>query len=407
MAKAPKGAATRLIDLDVREVSVVDRPANKRRFLVIKRDSGLSIFRTEEHMPRSAIPREAAEEFGHIINDVKNLEDKTAAQKSETDVLSDEDFLDFIGVADEEVTDAVDATVPPAEDLITIEKGLANEALKVAKTALQKLTGIINHLKGQKEKADKLPPALANTVKVTSQVLGALAQKLGVKGGGKGGKGCNTDKAVGDVVASLTAAVERLMGVVNSLKEVDQGAETIPGQIVTQIQGVATMLTAVLERYGMPQEEMEEREKMEVTEQEKPVAPAQKTVCKPEVFMKRDGELADPELIFKAGRKMKRTRLSLFKKAVEMLQEILHEIDLETARAEASEQKKSKEEKADDDFQKRMLEKLDAIATDVGKVTKRVDEIESTRPAGHECDPPEQVEKKNRMWASVFTVNSK
>ena len=48
--KTPNAAEAKLTDLDVREVSVVDRPANKRRFLIVKRDEGLAVIRTEETM---------------------------------------------------------------------------------------------------------------------------------------------------------------------------------------------------------------------------------------------------------------------------------------------------------------------------------------------------------------------
>lgn len=395
MAGTPKGAEARLTDLDVREVSVVDRPANKRRFLIVKRDDGnLAVIRMEEPMSRTAIPREAAEEFGHIL--LSDGDDKAT-------ILKDDDIADLVGLGEEDGEEEETEAAADGE-IVEVEKGVKDEAIKIAKAALQRLMSIVNKLKGaSKEKGGKLPAPLSNEVRTLAQALSALAQKLGGKGKGKDTDDA-AEKAVSDAVGGLTAAVEKLMEVVNALKALDQAATEVPGEIVTQIQGVATMLAQVASRFGAGEEAPEEGAADAKKKPEKPEAEQAQKIKRPEVFVKRSDD-GDPEVIIKAGRKMKRTRLSLFKKAVEMLQEILREIDAAAARADAEEpqRRQTKTEADNDSFQAKLLETLTSIKDEVGKVTKRVSDLEGTHPAGSEEDPPEVVEKKRTgIWGSVF-----
>jgi hypothetical protein len=384
----PKDAEARLTDLDVREVSVVDRPANKRRFLIVKRDNGgLAVIRTEEAMPRTAIPRDAAEEFGHILE----------SDDEPVGILKDEDIADLFD-ATGEPDDAEDADAGAEEkpELEAIEKGMAAEAAKIAKAAVQRLMSVANKLKAQKEGSAKLAPPLANDVRTVAKALAALAEKIS----GKGDKGKapaeGTEKAAKDALAVVTAALEKLMSTASKLQALEADAD-VPPAIAGDLRAIATALTALVSA-APAEEEMGggKKGKGKPAPEEEPTA---KSLAKPEVFIaKADSD--DPEIIIKAGRKMKRTRFSLFKKAVEMLQEVLRELE-ETQSAPAG-KKPSKAEKSDEDFQQKMLDKLDGIKEEVGKVNKRVDELETARPTGTDDDPPKPVEKRQSMWGNVL-----
>ena len=81
----------KLEDLEVREVSLVDRPANRRRFLIVKRRSD---------MPRAAIPASEAEAMALRK---QSLEAEPAA-------ADDVSFFDILGIG--EVAAAPDSDAP-------------------------------------------------------------------------------------------------------------------------------------------------------------------------------------------------------------------------------------------------------------------------------------------------------
>lgn len=353
-------------------------------------------------MSRTAIPREAAEEFGHIL-----LTDDDGDQVS---ILKDEDLADLLGAEDGDVPSdedaAMDETDPePEPEPEPIEKGAVGEAIKIAKAAVQRLMSVVNKLKSQKEGSAKLPPPLANDVRTVARALAALAEKLGGKGDKEeGDKDAKTEKAAKDALAGVTAALERLMSVVNRLKALEPDAE-VPKAVVNELRGVATALNSLVSRYGYPEQDRDGKGKGKDKEKDGDGKGKTEKLDRPEVFILKSDD-QDPEMIIKAGRKMKRTRFSLFKKAVEMLTEILKELEDAKAGAAPAPKKPSKAEKADDDFQKQMLEGIAGIKEEVGKVSKRVDELETARPAGADEDPPKPVEKKGKgLWSSVLRLS--
>jgi len=404
--KTPKDAEAKLTDLDVREVSVVDRPANKRRFLIVKRDGGgLAVIRTEEKMSKRAIPRAAAEEFGHILLTDDDQDDRAT-------ILKDEDLADLIGAEEGDGPDEDASDEDEDAEIEPIEKGMVADAIKITKAALSKLMAVVNKLKKGKEAGAKPDPATLSVVRQVAAALTAMVEKLGEAGGkgdkGKGkeqdsdegDKGDKTEKAAKDALTVCTAAVGSLTNAINQLKELEADGD-VPPPVLNALRACATSLAALAGDEGAAgagDEEQGDKGKKgkpfgKPEDEEKGKT---EKAARPEVFLKR-GNDADPEVIIKVGTKMKRTRLSLFKKAVEMLAEILKELS-------PSDQDRAKDSKANQDFQRAMLAKLDGIVGEVKKVSTRVEDLESGgRPAGTDEDPPKPIEKKAKgLWSGLL-----
>jgi len=382
--KTPNAAEAKLTDLDVREVSVVDRPANKRRFLIVKRDEGLAVIRTEETMSRTAIPRAEAEEFGHIL-----LSDDGAVG-----ILKDEDLAELVGADDGDAEAEEDEDVD-AEDEV-IEKGAVSDTVSIAKAALAKLMAVVNKLKKEKEAGGKPDSSVLSVVRQVAAALTALVEKLGDsdgKGKDKDKEEDTTEKAAKDALAVCTAAIGSLTNAINQLKDAEADGD-VPPPVINVLRAVANALSGLAGGDGGNTEE-EDKGKGKGKGKKPPVEETEKQ-SRPEVFMKRGDESADPEVMIKVGTKMKRTRLSLFKKAVEMLADILKELS-------PSDQDRAKGSKANQDFQRAMLEKLDGIGASVGKVVKRVDELEAGgRPLGADDDPKVVEKKQKGFWSGIL-----
>jgi hypothetical protein len=380
--KTPNAAEAKLTDLDVREVSVVDRPANKRRFLIVKRDEGLAVIRTEETMSRTAIPRAEAEEFGHIL-----LSDDGAVG-----ILKDEDLAELVGADDGDAEAEEDEDVD-AEDEV-IEKGAVSDTVSIAKAALAKLMAVVNKLKKEKEAGGKPDSSVLSVVRQVAAALTALVEKLGDsdgKGKDKDKEEDTTEKAAKDALAVCTAAIGSLTNAINQLKDAEADGD-VPPPVINVLRAVANALSGLA---GGDGGNTEEEGKGKGKGKKPPVEETEKQ-SRLEVFMKRGDESADPEVMIKVGTKMKRTRLSLFKKAVEMLADILKELS-------PSDQDRAKGSKANQDFQRAMLEKLDGIGASVGKVVKRVDELEAGgRPAGADDDPKVVEKKQKGLWSGIL-----
>jgi hypothetical protein len=433
----------RLEDLEVREVSLVDLPANKRPFLIIKR---------REDMPRRAIPASEAEPA---------TVEKQTAQPEAQPQGDDVSFFDVIGIGDnpeatatppadptaepsssdppaaaaadeggepagdppagdppadpepssadpaEEPTDPGTAPEadPPAGDppaaeppveaapepTETVQKAAA--ALDQATDLLARLTGAVNVLKGLGDQA------MTDECKAQLEGLaGDLAEMSGAELG-------EIAKATDPALRVATGAMETMISQVAALQKAGDGdvPETVPGELAEVAKAISSLV----------QPEAPEPEAEPVNQAAEPDPDA---LFPFEVFKAADADPndPDPELLIKAGAKMKKARLSQFAKAVEALQSILKELKGEPQAAPAEKVQKG----ADagmlatlttmiDSVKTAVTTRLDSIEKSVGEVGERVDKIENTRPAGNgEGDPPVQPVKKNdddkNFWSGVL-----
>jgi hypothetical protein len=366
----------RLTELDVREVSVVDRPANKRGFLIIKRDDGtLQVERMESTMPRVAIPREDAENFG-VEKDAGNLVDTVVSAAEEEDVDIE---------VEEETTEPV--------AIVKVEK-----VIEVTKNALHKLMRIVLDSKESKFGASDLPKCVCEEIAGISKSLSELFERT------KDSK-TTTVKAISDVADGITAAVASLAEATNELKKLDQASNVIPPQVTTKIQNAVDVLDSVIGQFASDDAESQGTEAS---------AKREDTCADPDVAAKASSVTNGSEALVKVGRKMKVARLSSFKKAVDMLQEILQELGMKNI--EDKEQNVEKQCNADlplvpqeqvtkvdeGDTQKELAMALAELAETIANVNKRLDSLEGTRPAGADADQPALVEKQVSMWANIF-----
>jgi len=369
----PDTAVARLIDLDVREVSVVDRPANKRGFLIIKRDDGtLQVERMENTMPRVAIPREDATSFG-IEKDVGNLADTAVSVMEEEDV-------------------DIEVEEEPAE-LVAIVK--VEKVIEVTKNALYKLMRVVLDSKESKFGAGNLPKSVCEEINGISKSLSVLFER------GKDSKDTIV-KVVSDIVGGITEVIALLAESTNELKKLDQSSSAIPSQITMKIQSGIDVLDSILDQFSGADEVNQGVEESFKREDK----------CDASQISVKDG--GTTEVLAKVGRKMKVARLSSFKKAVDMLQEILQELGMKNT--EGNEQNVEKKCNVDlplesqeqtvvadvVDPQKEMATALVALAETIAKVNKRLDDLEGTRPAGADADQAAPVEKRISMWANIF-----
>jgi hypothetical protein len=395
MSGTTEKAKTRLEELEVEEVSIVDRPANRVRFLIVKRQ--------EDEMPRSAMPADDR-------SDVRNDDPTVTIEEPEQD--DDEALallleLNELEVDDDpEIDDDPKPPTPPIEDSTDessfsqiFKAGNAGGALKVAQAGLQKLMGAVNAMKRLGDK-----PLTPPVIGVLRGVAGALNLMAGA---GKSKDKDKTEKVQEGTLKQATAAMERLMSLVNRLKEMDASAD-VPGEVYTEAKAIAGLIQGLLQKYPSPTAGGDKGEKGD-----------SKTEKRFEVFVPRDAKAddADPEIIVKAGAKMKRTRLSKLKQAVKLLTEVLGEIDPEDIDRG---KKKGKVTKGDDDNPsaleaaiitvaetvKSLGERMDKLVEDltskIGEVTKRVETIEGEAPAGTDTDDDSATTMKKGAGQSLF-----
>lgn len=457
MANKKQEAEATLEDLDVREVSVVDRPANRRRFLIVKRDDGSTDIVEENEMSRRAIPPHQREQHGlrRIEKPTVAVEKDeelaaTADDDAEINVVEDLSAADLFELFPAEEVDAIsqdeDETEPPVEEeleseIIAITKqSKAGEVLRAVNTWVGQLTSVVNQIRREegapaqasdeekkkaaseddgdkkkeeeeakdkdkkKEKAATISAATAGKVSAISTAIKQWLSRVSGSDEGKTKDG-KTQKAA---AATATAALQRLMAASNTLKGMDAGAE-VPAAIMSSLALVARTLDSVVSTHG-PQQQNEDKKKTTKSERLK-------------IFVEKS-DTDDPELVLvgKAGAKMKRTRLSKLRQVMQILSSLLKEVDPESLKDEDKSKGKKKTTKVDDSDNRGtldlsglegLIEKV--VSASVDKLTDRFDSIEKriddidTAPAGRSAeDPPdteeaEMIEKKeNQKPKSVF-----
>jgi hypothetical protein len=388
-----------LEDLDVREVSVVDRPAIQRRFLIVKSDNP-----TEETMgtTRKALPAEEARE----------LQRKQEAAAGQPPTESD-DFLDLLGIAE---VPAPDQDKPAEQE--EIQKMQSGEALRMATAALQSIMSVVETAKkaGDKPLDEKQAAAIKQAVGqidvLASKIAGGTKQEgeeedeKDEEGKAKQeGKGEDEDKeeAEKSALAKLTTGLERMMAMVSRLKEM-QADEDVPEKEGKELKAISGMLGSLLAKKEEPEKEDDPEDKKEPEDKKKAADPAA-PLFDWQVFKTAGEDTADPEIVIvdKAGAKMKRTRLSEFKKAVNTLSSILKELEGSVEKNDTRGHDPQlieaigKLQIGFDQFKKDMQGSVD----DLGK---RVQKMETVRPTGNDGDPPKPVEKgdDDKFWAGIL-----
>lgn len=414
-SKKPQADAE-LEELDVREVSIVDRPANKRKFLIVKRDAA-GLDTSEEAMP------------------------------NRVEVIKDEDsLLDLLGLGLDDADDSETEVVLDEEiDIEAITKAAVEATTKVVAAMVGRLSRVVSSLKsggdaggddkggddaGDKEaKKAEVPAKTLTEIKGIAKTLGALADKLGGQTGGGDGKGGEAEadgekeaakKAdTASVLKVCSAALQQLMSAAGKLKSIDKGAAEVPSAIVSDIGSVAVALAKAVTGGEAEAEGGDKDAKKDPTD-----TSDKKTTKKAEapfqVFVTK-GDDDDPEIIIKAGAKMKKARLNQFKKAVETLMSLLKELEGDQGGGDKdAKDKKGVKKSETGDLREQLVkgfelletklgEKVDAAVTAaMGTVTKRLDEIEETVPPSNgdadatETKPEEVTKKTTSMWSSVF-----
>lgn len=394
MKNAKYKGATRLTELDVREVSVVDRGANKKKFLIVKNFDGLTINKEMEGdiMPRKAVPVAVAQAQG-LVGD----------QPDDITKNDDVSFLDILGVnSDPGVTEPEDTEEEILEDatgeVIPIEKGVKETALKAVNLLVQRLTAIIEKLKTSADGSAEVPEDVSKELIAVAQGAAKLVSMLG--GATEVEESAKSDAS--GVLKKATAALEKLMDFAAKLKEVDDGIEKVEGSLLSTLKQAATALSSLMGK-----------EKSE---------PTKKTDEEPDftAFIQKGEKSEDPEVIFKVGAKIKRSRLSKLKKLHDLLGSLI--VELEGAQKKQTSDKEKEKEKEKDkkkDIQKseemfiakvadslgpKLDEFTEKITGTVDKLSKRLDSLEMLRPAGNSSHTEtEPVKKEQGLFSNFFT----
>jgi len=285
MPSRKKSPDAELQELEVREVSLVDRPANLSPWLIVKR---------------------ATEEGGQYI-----LEEDTMGKKL-ADEITAALLVDGIEVID---LLANDGDQPPASVVEKVDKA---EAMKRLEAVVGKLMPIANTVKG----AGSLNAETAEALKAIAKELASLAGAIA----GKEQQDEQAEKAAPG--EQVSGALARLMKAVNTLKG---AGDEVPGDLPKELKAIAAMLMAAAAQQADEGEGDKEARKEE----------GRPTSTTLHVFQIGKGE--DPEFITvrapkdldagevleqvaKAGAKIKRARLSKLMEAWKILGAILKEV---------------------------------------------------------------------------------
>lgn len=151
-------ATTEIEDLDVREVSVVDRPAIRRKFLIVKCEDGLEVIRQQE-------------------------DQQMAPKATEAENLDQDDILDLLDVhKDEELDQSTEASKLVDRLMVLATTIKAEDGDTISEAVIDELASITEGLVGQpvdKAETAKLTPedAEARVSKAVGQMM-IIAKRL-------------------------------------------------------------------------------------------------------------------------------------------------------------------------------------------------------------------------------------
>ena len=347
-----KDLKARLENVDTREVSLVDRPANQRSFLVIKREESMGKKRTARAVPANEVKKNQ-DENQKSANVEARSDDPTQVAKD-----GEGSFLDLLGIDDGQPTT------------------------------------------GQPQSTGKQPAGSAQA----STPQPAEVSQDGAQPAVEGASPAPVQKANG-VLGGLTQALQTLTDAVSQVK--DLGDKPLTSSIEKSINEVVKALSVgkVDAKSTADKQKQPSAASSAVADTgDSDVALALEPAKKFELFKASAADDADPEVVIKVGSKMKRSRLSKLKETVESLSALTSEIEGVSKGAPASESVNLDP----------LMEKLDSLASAVktrfealeektDKVSKRIETIENMRPAGNGEGDPDPVSKSNGegLWTNL------
>ncbi len=293
-----------------------------------------------------------------------------------------------------------------AEGTEAVTKVKAVAAVKAGKTSLATLTRIA-------KQAGALAEGKPLTGEMSTQ-LQAVIKALNLLGG-------DSKIIVVKVVdgmdktplLALTSAIEGLVKVTNDVGDLKEDAE-LTDEMGGSLKGIAKSIEDIVTKFSAAAKPAKSA-KPAVTKTATATAPTAK-VTDIEVFKAMGSDKdKDPMIVFKAGAKMKKIRLSQFARAVEALQSILKELSGEevkknaepTTVAVSADVDLSPVTKAIEALGGRVDEKIEVIGKSVDALGERLDAVEGIRPTGaSDDDAGEATEVKKSVtdlgWGSVL-----
>lgn len=395
----------------MREVSLVDRPANQAPFLIVKCEGGVPTESMEaEEMARTAVAASEAtpapagdrthKRGGVVIEIHDGIEKFDPLEFADEEDDEEAETAGDVSKTDDDA-DATEDTDDDADDSETDDD--AQPVMKVAAVqftseSLTRLMDVVNAI----SKADAIEDAHAAELRDIAKALDPEA--------------ITAEIAPEDARKVTTDALSKLMTTVNLVKALDDGIDVLPIAVVKSIGEIAASLN------GAAATTIEKTDD-EVTDPE----PDQPQL----VVYKSEREDGDLDLVIKRGSKMKTSRLSKLKEAHAMLTKLIDELDGESAASGGSKKTKKSE---DDDATENTVD-VEAIATQVTDsvkktlvgavktindtvnelnskieaVSKRMDDVDGVVPDGNAEDADEdetQETKKNdeSSFKGVFGI---
>jgi hypothetical protein len=159
MSKKNKKDITRIVELEVEEVSIVDKPANQRRFLAVK---------SEEGMTKGA--EIVQDDQGNLVTSKENVTEEPLVKK---DLLSPVEIFKAIG--------------ENIEKSLTVMPEVRKDIFQALNDSMSRLNTVYNATDSagvdyRGDKVSSLVPVLASEIAEVSKELGKLAKTLiGVK----------------------------------------------------------------------------------------------------------------------------------------------------------------------------------------------------------------------------------
>jgi hypothetical protein len=257
MAEGAKGEKFRLRDMIVESVDLVDRPANKKRFLLFKREEDMDPNAQAEGLT-TAPPEEEGASVQVPEADVESGAEPTAKGEGDTEPQA---AAGDTGDAGTDASAQADAQAGEGEGEQAVEKMAEAHAKLLAEKmgAIQKVAKEIADGAAGMEPKDLR--AKLSQLESMGWKVGDVAEVVNVHKS-EDGEPATTEKAempqgVKDAVKKvLREAVERLMSVNNALRVAtvtqDKMSAPLPDPVFREVRSILTMVKNVLQQYPAP-----------------------------------------------------------------------------------------------------------------------------------------------------------
>lgn len=349
----PAGAVAELEDLEVQEVSLVDRPANKRPWIITKRagsNSALEVLGMGKQQSSAGILEALGFGFGSGSQQVKKNE------------------------------------VPAGFKKPVINKALLPQVQQNVELALKQLTELSNQEVNKAEVPDEWLKQLMEVGMAMQQLLEALqGQMEGGEEGSEPQEDSMPEEKRDNLNELVKSACARLLEVANEMKSLDKNTPELPESVIKGIKEVAALLKTVNKDEEEPtdkddQEDKEETQKLEV--------------------FKGVGD----EVIIKSGDKLFQTTLKELEKMRNNFDKLIEKLN---GKAKTEKSVGAQLAKGFELLEKRSGEKTEEIKNEISALAKRLDKIEGANPGGNggsaeETPASDKTEVSKSFWGSVF-----